>query len=238
MQKSFIASLALSFVLAFATVSYLAAPPALRITTAHAEGAARALPDNQTISFQSLNLITIVATSSTSTNTATTSAPSTPQSTETQTLNTSASREPRRYDGTPLRVVIPAIQLDSPVVSVGLNNDGEMDVPSGDTNNVGWYMHGTRPGNFGSAVLDAHVYAAFSELHKLQTGDVVYVDTTTGERLAFRVDSAEMYQLGELTSRKLFARKDARRLNLITCAGEPTGTTYTHRLVVFTTLID
>src|SRR5438552_377745 len=45
----------------------------------------------------------------------------------------------------PVELIIPSINLDSPIQSLGLNKLGEMDVPDGRTNNVGWYEYGTIP---------------------------------------------------------------------------------------------
>ena len=64
----------------------------------------------------------------------------------------------------PVHIRDVAIGLDASIVGVGLNEKGEMAVPSGESNNVGWYESGTVPGNYGSAVFDAHVFAAFSQL--------------------------------------------------------------------------
>lgn len=140
----------------------------------------------------------------------------------------------------PSHLFIPSIKLESPIVSVGVNTKGEMDVPSGRTNNVGWYKNGTLPGKEGSAVLDAHVYAAFSNLHKLKVGDDVYVEDERGTKLHFRVTAMQTYALKEVPLQKLFNRSGDSYLNLITCAGTfmPAQGTYSHRLIVYTTLVD
>lgn len=136
---------------------------------------------------------------------------------------------------TPVRVSVPSVGIDSPIVGVGINSAGEMAVPSGSTNNVGWYKHGTVPGDIGSAVFDAHVFAAFAPLDGVSVGDSIYVTTEGGQRLRFVVEQATVYKLGDLSPETLFNRRDARRLNLITCAGQLTvdKSTYTHRLVVY-----
>lgn len=139
----------------------------------------------------------------------------------------------------PARLIIPSIGLDADVLSVGQNDKGEMDVPSGKSDDVGWYKYGTMPGKIGSAVIDAHVYAAFSQLKYLPVGGDVYVVTMDGTKLHFVVADSRVYELSELSSKMLFGRKDAKRLNLITCAGafvQSMGT-YSHRLVVYTTFV-
>jgi len=140
----------------------------------------------------------------------------------------------------PTRLSIPAIQLSSRVISVNVNSKGEMDVPSGNTNNVGWYAGGVLPGERGAAVMDAHVFAAFKNLNSAMVGDDLYVETADGRRLHFVVRDARVYALSELTPDMLFQQTDERRLNLITCAGSLTAdrTTYDHRLVVYTELVN
>ncbi len=139
----------------------------------------------------------------------------------------------------PARLLIPAIGLDSEIQYVGQNSKGEMDVPSGETNYVGWYQKGTVPGKTGSAVFAAHVFAAFSDLDRVPVGADIYVDTNGGERLHFVVEAAKTYELGSISSQTLFNRKDDQRLNLITCAGTFVKSldTYDHRLVVYATLV-
>lgn len=136
----------------------------------------------------------------------------------------------------PVRIIVPAIGLEAPIAYMGTNGKGEMDVPSGSSGSVGWYERGTVPGDRGSAVIAAHVFAAFSDLHKVPPGSDIYIETKGGVKLHFVTEEVRTYRLSDLSPDMLFERADARRLNLITCAGSLTqgGSTYTHRLVVFT----
>lgn len=140
----------------------------------------------------------------------------------------------------PVKLLIPSISLNERVISLGTNAKGEMDVPDGDTPDVGWYKDGTVPGEAGSAVIDAHVYAAFAKLKKLKVGNSVYVVTDTGAKLHFKVTATQTYKLADVPADLLFNRADSSRLNLITCAGSLTRdrSTYTHRLIVYTQLVE
>jgi len=146
----------------------------------------------------------------------------------------------QKHVAKPMHVIAPSIDLNSPIVGVGVNGKGEMDVPSGTTNNVGWYKYGARPGERGTAVLDAHVFAAFSNLENLKEGDDIYVLTEDGRKLHFIVEKKQLYKLSNLSSKQLFSGMDDRSMNLITCAGKLSAdrSTYTHRLVVYTTLVE
>ncbi len=151
--------------------------------------------------------------------------------------NTPVTADPTERN--PVRLIIPSIGMDAPVEGVGINEKGEMDVPDGSTDTVGWYKGGPQPGAIGSTVFAAHVYAAFSDLRYVKPGSDIYVLTKDGSKLHFVVDDSRVYKLGELSPKILFGRHDAQRLNLITCAGSPTadGSTYDHRLVVYTRFV-
>ena len=151
-----------------------------------------------------------------------------------------ASSLPTSQVSFPNKVVIPSINLNSTVLSLGKSSDGNMAVPSGKTNNVGWYKDGTIPGDIGSAVLDAHVFAAFSNLKKIKTGDDIYIINNQNQKLHFIVTSTKTYPIKTLTSETLFGQDGTRKLNLITCAGKLTSdkSTYDHRLIVSATYVD
>lgn len=138
----------------------------------------------------------------------------------------------------PVRLVIPSINLDTNIIGVGVNAKGEMDVPDGSTANVGWYKDGTVPGAMGSAVLDAHVFAAFQSLSRVKDGADLYVVMRSGKELHFVAQEEQYYALADVPLQTLFNRTDAPRLNLITCAGmlTPDHSTYDHRLIVYTAL--
>src|SRR5947209_11124825 len=82
--------------------------------------------------------------------------------------------------GLPVRLRIPAIEVDAEVEQVGLTPDEAMDVPR-DPHHVAWYNLGPRPGEWGNAVIDGHVDyhgigpVVFWRLHELQAGDELIV---------------------------------------------------------------
>jgi sortase A len=140
----------------------------------------------------------------------------------------------------PARLIMPSIMLDTSIIEVGVTSSGEMDVPDGKTKNVGWYRHGTIPGDRGSAVMDAHVYAAFNKLRNVKIGDDIYIVNMRGEKLHFRVIDSRVYEYDALPLEHIFANNDGRHLNFITCARKfiPSLNTYSHRLVVYTELVE
>ncbi|PIR44697.1 MAG: hypothetical protein COV10_03320 [Candidatus Vogelbacteria bacterium CG10_big_fil_rev_8_21_14_0_10_51_16] len=147
--------------------------------------------------------------------------------------------EENRRTHVPVRLVAPAIGLNAPIISVGKNDKGEMAVPSAGSGAVGWYSHGGRPGESGTAVLAAHVFDAFADLHRLAIGNDIYVNTAEGESLRFVIEKRERYGITALSPQDLFGDRGSPRLHLITCAGRyiPALGTYEDRIVLTARLI-
>lgn len=147
-------------------------------------------------------------------------------------------KDPHASD--PAILIVPSIGLTAPIEGVGENELGEMAVPDGATGLVGWYQDGTIPGNKGSAVLAAHVYAAFKKLSALKVGSDIYIITKGNETLHFVVEESKLTNLQDVSPYFLFERSDKARLNLITCAGtfDKKLGTYTKRLIDYAVLVN
>ena len=143
----------------------------------------------------------------------------------------------------PARLIVPSLEVDADIQYVGVTKDGNMGVPSNFAD-VGWYKYGTIPGRQGSAVIDGHVDNAiglagvFKNLSTMKVGESVYVQTKGGEKLRFIVTDVVTDGYKDVPVETLFNRKDARRLNLVTCGGSwiQTEKTYDERTVVYTVL--
>ncbi|MBP9821751.1 MAG: class F sortase [Candidatus Pacebacteria bacterium] len=142
--------------------------------------------------------------------------------------------------GNPVHISIPSIGVDADIESVGKIEDGKMGVPFIPMN-VGWYKHGPRPGELGSAVMDGHVNwfggmdAVFTNLHTIQIGDEIFIVDDGGIQRIFVVERLERYRPHD-DAREIFkSHDDLVRLNLITCDGpwDDVMKTHSFRLVVF-----
>lgn len=139
----------------------------------------------------------------------------------------------------PVRLRIPKLQLDAPVVPVGRTSTGEMAAPEG-RHDVGWYSYGYLPGVLGNATLAAHSWheegeGAFSRLQDLVKGDTIEVETKT-KQLRFIVAHARSYPQTAQGLTEVFGPSDTARLNLVTCIGtwDEAAKRYEERLVVMT----
>jgi LPXTG-site transpeptidase (sortase) family protein len=147
--------------------------------------------------------------------------------------------------GQPVRLIIPAIHLDTAVEAVGLNAGGDMDTPQEHPlDSVGWYNMGPQPGERGSAVIGGHLDrpggapAVFWYLNDLRVGDDVMVVSSQGRTLHFRVTHMQVYQPQSAPLQAIFGDMSGKYLNLITCAGYwiPSEHQTAQRLVVYTSL--
>jgi LPXTG-site transpeptidase (sortase) family protein len=143
--------------------------------------------------------------------------------------------------GLPIRLKIPAINVDATVESLGLTPQGNMDTPKG-PDNVAWFNLGSRPGEDGSAVIAGHYGtwkngkgSVFDNLHKLQPGDKIITEDENGVIVTFIVRESRNFD-PKADASDVFSSDDERaHLNLITCEGtwNKDSKSYSERLVVF-----
>jgi sortase (surface protein transpeptidase) len=149
-----------------------------------------------------------------------------------------ASRSTRRDGDIPERLRIGAIDVDAPILPVGVTA-GTTQIPA-DVHEVGWYRFGGRPGTSGSTLLVAHVSSGtqgpgvFFRLRDLVPGDDVVVEMRDGSSSVFRVIARWSYAKEALPDR-LFDRTGPAMLALVTCGGPYSQATgrYEDNIVVY-----
>lgn len=124
--------------------------------------------------------------------------------------------------GDPVRIVIPAIDVDALIVQVGVLEDGSMEVPS--FGYAGWFRVGPAPGAPGPAVIVGHVDSkkgsdVFYHLKDLVPGEEVLVYDRNGDMAVFVIDSLETVLKSELPTERIWNQTPEPVLRLITCGG-------------------
>ncbi|MFD0293488.1 class F sortase [Streptomyces sp. NPDC127118] len=125
----------------------------------------------------------------------------------------------------PVRIRIPSIRVDAPMMRLGLGPDGSLDVPpAGNRNVVGWYRDGTPPGSRGSAIVAGHVDDAqgpsvFYDLGALRKGSTVEVVRQDGRTAVFSLDAIEVYENDDFPDERVYGAASFASLRLITCGG-------------------
>ncbi|MEY9931172.1 sortase (surface protein transpeptidase) [Catenulispora sp. GP43] len=147
----------------------------------------------------------------------------------------------------PVRVEIPDVGIDAPVVGVGQTRDGELAVPSpARARSAGWFTQSAAPGSFGDSVIIAHVdsrlvptgKAAFYHLGSVRPHDTVYVDRADHTTAVFTVDSVEVARKSQFPAAKVYGPVGYAALRLITCGGGwSKETSYDSNVIVYAHLI-
>ncbi|MEV5967284.1 class F sortase [Kribbella sp. NPDC051952] len=144
---------------------------------------------------------------------------------------------------TPSRMRIDAVNLDLPVLAVGVATDGQMALPP-DPARIGWYQYGPGPRDAaGSVVLGGHVDSKefgtgpLVRLRKVRAGDRIVLRSTDGSAATYRVQTVKDVRKSSLALGEVFDRDGPRQLRIVTCGGpyDRNGGGYRDNLVVTAT---
>jgi LPXTG-site transpeptidase (sortase) family protein len=145
----------------------------------------------------------------------------------------------------PVSIRIPGISVSAPVMEVGKDADGTVQVPPLDAHNLtGWYRYGPTPGQRGPAVILGHVdsltgISVFYYLKDLHAGDKVYVTLADGKVAPFVVDGVQKVAKDAFPTAAIYGKAGYPSLRLITCGGafdQATGH-YVDNIIVYAHLI-
>ena len=147
----------------------------------------------------------------------------------------------------PVALDIPSIDVHSSLLSLGLNADGTIEVPSGTSyDEAGWYRFSPTPGSLGPAVILGHVSSGargasvFFELALLRPGDRVRVTRRDRSIAVFEITGVGRYPKDRFPTQLVYGNTDHAALRLITCGGsfDPSTGHYRDNVVVFASLVD
>jgi sortase family protein len=154
-----------------------------------------------------------------------------------------ASPAARVYVSRPVYLSIPAIDVHTRLIRLGLTAQGTLQVPAS-TSVAGWYTGSPRPGQVGSAVIAGHIDSVqgpgvFFRLRLLRPGDRIYVRRAGGRLAVFRVYAEHMYAKDSFPTRRVYGPVPDPELHLITCGGifDPATGSYLSNVVVYASQI-
>lgn len=145
----------------------------------------------------------------------------------------------------PVRVVIPSLGVNAPVMLLGQAANGSIQVPPLANHNLaGWYKRSVLPGRDGTSVILGHVdsytgTSVFFNLRYLTSGALVKVMRADGTTATFAVDGVREVAKATFPSRQIYGNTRYPGLRLITCGGPFDSTTrqYLDNIVVYAHLI-
>lgn len=143
----------------------------------------------------------------------------------------------------PVRLQIPAIEVDTPVMRLGLASDGTVQVPPITSHDqAGWYRHSPTPGQTGPSVILGHVTVGeygdgvFRRLAGLHRGDRIVARLENGTAAVFGVTSVRTVAKADFPTDDVYGDVGRPELRLITCGGTLTDDGYLDNVIVFAAL--
>ncbi|MFJ3586655.1 class F sortase [Streptomyces sp. NPDC090127] len=143
----------------------------------------------------------------------------------------------------PVGLRIPAIEVDTPLMRLGLAPDGSVEVPPIAADDLaGWYRHSPTPGQVGPSVILGHVTVGawgdgvFRHLARLRRGERIEARLENGTTAVFTVDEVRTVAKAAFPSDAVYGNVDRPELRLITCGGPRTGDEYRDNVIVFAAL--
>ncbi|MEU8370770.1 class F sortase [Micromonospora tulbaghiae] len=142
----------------------------------------------------------------------------------------------------PVTISIPRIGVQAPIISLGTNPDGTVQVPPLDqAMKAGWYSPGASPGESGNAVIVGHVDSAqlgpavFFNLGALVPGDTIVVARQDGSAATFTVREVGSYPKTAFPAAQVYGPSDVPALRVVTCGGvfDKTAGSYLNNIVVY-----
>ena len=142
----------------------------------------------------------------------------------------------------PIRIEIPAIAVDSELMTLGLLEDGTLEVPP-TAFPAGWFSGGPTPGELGPAVIAGHIDwitgpGVFYRLSALSVGDEILITRADGTLAVFRTTQIGEYPKDAFPTDLVYGNIDHAGLRLVSCGGAFNRSTghYEDNIVVFADL--
>jgi sortase (surface protein transpeptidase) len=164
---------------------------------------------------------------------------------------TATTKEPNNYltdyqvsARDPKLIIIPKINVDTRVVSTGLNNQNQIGTPPNSIETA-WYRYSSLPGNPGVTFIDGHVDGlyvpgVFYNLKDLVSGDKIEIVTGDNTTYTYIVQKIQTYSATSVNMAQVLSpiNPNVSGLNLMTCTGGliDNDTNFNERLVVFSSL--
>ncbi|WP_042385684.1 class F sortase [Streptacidiphilus melanogenes] len=142
---------------------------------------------------------------------------------------------------TPLVLTIPSVQLNAPLLGLGMDGKGAAELPPFSLpRTAGWLRDSASPGEAGTAVVVGHVDtttgpAVFWNLAAVRPGAEVDVARLDGRTAVFTVDRVQEFPKTGFPTAQVYGPAPGAQLRVITCGGgyDRSKREYTGNVVLF-----
>lgn len=147
---------------------------------------------------------------------------------------------------TPTAIDIPAIDVHSSLLTLGLNSNGTIQVPPlfATPSKAAWYRRSVTPGQIGTSVIEGHIDtykgpSVFFRLGAVQPGDKIDVTLADGTVAVFQVTGVRQYAKTSFPTLAFYGNTTYPSLHLVTCGGNFDYATrqYLSSTVVYASLV-
>ena len=142
----------------------------------------------------------------------------------------------------PVRIIIPAIGVNAPVVPVSKTAGSVGTPPLTNHDLAGWYDGSVTPGQTGPSLIDGHIdgyglASLFYRVPALKTGDVIRVLRKDGETASFKVTWVQVVAKTAFPWKAVLGWTSYPSLRLVTCGGPFNSLTghYVENVIVYAT---
>jgi sortase (surface protein transpeptidase) len=125
----------------------------------------------------------------------------------------------------PVQIEIPKLDVDAPVMRLGLAANGSVAVPPLENHNLaGWYDGSVTPGQKGTSVILGHVdsftgISVFFYIKTLRPGNQIKVIRANGSTAVFTVDGVQKVVKSAFPTSDVYGQVKYPSLRLVTCGG-------------------
>lgn len=123
----------------------------------------------------------------------------------------------------PESIDIPSLDLDAPLMKLGMDKNGDVELPPFDKpKTAGWFTGSAVPGDKGASVIVGHVDtktapAVFFKLRQVRKGEIVKVERSDGKTVEYKVDSIQQVHKDDFPAKRVYVDDG---LKLVTCGGK------------------
>lgn len=144
----------------------------------------------------------------------------------------------------PTHITVPSVGIDVPIMTVGRDSQGSIQMPPLFDWTTGWYKYSPTPGQIGPSIIVGHVdtykgISVFWRLRDIKKGDIISISRSDGSKVRFKVTALKQFNQSNFPTQQVYGNIQYPGLRLITCGGafDRQTASYTQNTVVYAFMV-